>query len=77
MGCSAGMISIGLAERLLKQEPGKYALVLSTENISLSWYDVPWSEAHIQPCTLTIINDDLVNCYLQLGRGSCFLSEQN
>ena len=41
MGCSAGMIAIGLAERLLKQEPGKYALVLSTENISLSWHASP------------------------------------
>lgn len=37
MGCSAGLISIGLAERLLKQDPGKYALVLSTENITQNW----------------------------------------
>ena len=34
MGCSAGVIAIGLAQRLLKTEPEKYALVVSTENIT-------------------------------------------
>ena len=34
MGCSAGVIAIGLAERLLRNEPGKYALVVSTENVT-------------------------------------------
>lgn len=34
MGCSAGIIAIDLAQRLLKTEPGKYALVVSTENIT-------------------------------------------
>ena len=34
MGCSAGVIAIGLAERILRTEPGKYALVVSTENIT-------------------------------------------
>ena len=34
MGCSAGVIAIGLAERILRSEPGKYALVVSTENIT-------------------------------------------
>lgn len=34
MGCSAGVIAIGLAQRLLMTEPGKYALVVSTENIT-------------------------------------------
>ena len=38
MGCSAGMIACGLAQRLLKHEPGKYALVVSTENITQNWY---------------------------------------
>ncbi|KAK9841811.1 hypothetical protein WJX81_004571 [Elliptochloris bilobata] len=38
MGCSAGVIAIGLAERLLRSEPGKYALVVSTENITQNWY---------------------------------------
>ena len=34
MGCSAGVIAISLAQRLLRTEPGKYALVVSTENIT-------------------------------------------
>ncbi|BDA41114.1 3-ketoacyl-CoA synthase 2 [Coccomyxa sp. Obi] len=38
MGCSAGVIAIGLAERILRTEPGKYALVVSTENITQNWY---------------------------------------
>ena len=31
------MIAIGLAERLLRAQPGKYALVVSTENITQNW----------------------------------------
>ena len=47
MGCSAGVIAIGLAQRLLKTEPGKYALVVSTENITQVcvklWLRVPFT----------------------------------
>lgn len=39
MGCSAGIISIGLARRLLDSlNRGGYALVVSTENITQNWY---------------------------------------
>ncbi len=39
MGCSAGIIAIGLAKRLLSSlERGGYALVVSTENITQNWY---------------------------------------
>ncbi|CAN1157065.1 3-ketoacyl-CoA synthase 1 [Linum perenne] len=38
MGCSAGLISINLAQDLLKANPNQYAVVLSTENITLNWY---------------------------------------
>ncbi|KAM3306864.1 3-ketoacyl-CoA synthase 20-like [Capsicum chacoense] len=38
MGCSAGLISIDLAEQLLQVNPNSYALVVSTENITLNWY---------------------------------------
>ncbi|XP_044491553.1 3-ketoacyl-CoA synthase 1-like [Mangifera indica] len=38
MGCSAGLISIDLARNLLKTNPNTYAIVLSTENITLNWY---------------------------------------
>ncbi|TMW96755.1 3-ketoacyl-CoA synthase 11-like [Solanum pennellii] len=38
MGCSAGVVSIDLAKKLLQVHPGTYALVVSTENITLNWY---------------------------------------
>ncbi len=38
MGCSAGVISIGLAEQLLQVYPNSTALVVSTENITQNWY---------------------------------------
>lgn len=38
MGCSAGLISIDLAKDLLQVHPNSYALVVSTENITLNWY---------------------------------------
>lgn len=38
MGCSAGLISIDLAKDLLRANPNTYAVVVSTENITLNWY---------------------------------------
>lgn len=38
MGCSAGVIAIGLAQQLLQVYPRSRALVVSTENITLNWY---------------------------------------
>ena len=38
MGCSAGVISIGLARDLLQVHPNATALVVSTENITQNWY---------------------------------------
>ncbi|KAI5683360.1 hypothetical protein M9H77_04588 [Catharanthus roseus] len=38
MGCSAGLISIDLAKKLLQLEPSSYALVVSMENITQNWY---------------------------------------
>ncbi|CAI8610237.1 unnamed protein product [Vicia faba] len=38
MGCSAGLISIDLANDLLQVNPNSYALVISMENITLNWY---------------------------------------
>lgn len=38
MGCSAGLIAIDLASRLLKVHPNSYALVVSTENITKNMY---------------------------------------
>ncbi|KAJ8627155.1 hypothetical protein MRB53_020462 [Persea americana] len=38
MGCSAGIISVDLAKKLLQVHPNSYALVVSTENMTLNWY---------------------------------------
>ncbi|XP_048552791.1 probable 3-ketoacyl-CoA synthase 20 [Triticum urartu] len=38
MGCSAGIIAIDLARRLLQVHLDTYALVVSTENTTLNWY---------------------------------------
>uniref|UniRef100_A0ACD5UW88 Uncharacterized protein n=1 Tax=Avena sativa TaxID=4498 RepID=A0ACD5UW88_AVESA len=38
MGCSAGLIAIDLARDLLQGNPDSYAVVVSTENITLNWY---------------------------------------
>ncbi|CAI0559326.1 unnamed protein product [Linum tenue] len=38
MGCSAGLIAVDLAKRLLQVHPHTYALVVSTENICRNWY---------------------------------------
>lgn len=38
MGCSAGLISIDLAKDLLQVHGATYAIVVSTENITLNWY---------------------------------------
>ncbi|KAK6919916.1 FAE1/Type III polyketide synthase-like protein [Dillenia turbinata] len=38
MGCSAGLISVDLAKHLLQANPNSYAVVVSTENITLNWY---------------------------------------
>lgn len=38
MGCSAGVIAIGLARELLQVYPNKNAVVVSTENITQNWY---------------------------------------
>ncbi|CAM0904743.1 unnamed protein product [Alopecurus aequalis] len=38
MGCSAGLIAVDLARDLLRANPDSYAVVVSTENITLNWY---------------------------------------
>ncbi|RWR88843.1 3-ketoacyl-CoA synthase 11 [Cinnamomum micranthum f. kanehirae] len=38
MGCSAGVISVDLAKKLLQVHPNSYALVVSAENMTLNWY---------------------------------------
>ncbi|GKB19427.1 3-ketoacyl-CoA synthase 1 [Tanacetum coccineum] len=38
MGCSAGLVSIDLAQTLLKTHPNTYAVVVSMESLTLDWY---------------------------------------
>ena len=38
MGCSAGLIAIDLASKMLQVHSNMYALVVSTENITQNWY---------------------------------------
>ncbi|KAF4348427.1 hypothetical protein F8388_017939 [Cannabis sativa] len=38
MGCSAGIIAVDLAKRLLQDQANTYALVVSTEAMTLNWY---------------------------------------
>lgn len=38
MGCSAGVIAVDLAAKLLQLHSNSYALVVSTENITQNWY---------------------------------------
>ncbi|XP_051146761.1 3-ketoacyl-CoA synthase 1-like [Andrographis paniculata] len=64
MGCSAGLISIDLADRLLQANPNTYALVVSTENITLNWY---------------MGNDRsmlLCNCIFRMGGAAILLSNR-
>jgi 3-ketoacyl-CoA synthase len=39
MGCSAGVVAVDLAKQMLQLHPNSYALVVSHENITNSWYD--------------------------------------
>lgn len=38
MGCSAGVISLDLANDMLQAHGGSYAVVVSTENVTMGWY---------------------------------------
>ncbi|XP_034920567.1 3-ketoacyl-CoA synthase 15 [Populus alba] len=62
MGCAAGIIAIDLAKDLLNAYPGCYALVVSTEAVSYTWYSG---------------NDMdmlLPNCFFRLGAAAMLLS---
>lgn len=65
MGCSAGLISIDLAQHLLKANPNSYAVVLSMENITLNWY--PGNEKSMLLC----------NCIFRMGGAAMLLSNKS
>ena len=54
MGCSAGLISIKLARDLLQVFPGKYAVVVSTENITQNLYDGNRRDMQVPNCLFRI-----------------------
>ncbi|KAG6550585.1 hypothetical protein Mapa_007838 [Marchantia paleacea] len=64
MGCSAGLISIDLARDLLQVHGNTYAVVVSTENITLNWY----------------FGDDrsklMSNCIFRMGGAAVLLSNK-
>lgn len=64
MGCSAGLISIDLAKDLLKANPNSYAVVVSTENITLNWY--MGNERSMLLC----------NCIFRMGGAAVLLSNK-
>ncbi|XP_031504463.1 3-ketoacyl-CoA synthase 10-like [Nymphaea colorata] len=64
MGCAAGAIAIDLARALLDSRPGTYALVVSTEIITATWYagkDI----AMLLP-----------NCFLRMGATAVLLTNR-
>ncbi|KAM7268384.1 hypothetical protein ACFE04_010550 [Oxalis oulophora] len=64
MGCAAGIVAIDLAKDLLNVYRGAYALVVSTEVVSYTWYSG---------------NDHsllLPNCYFRMGAAAMLLSSR-
>ncbi|MCO5604507.1 hypothetical protein L7F22_058674 [Adiantum nelumboides] len=64
MGCSAGVISIDLAKRLLQVHRNTYALVISMENITQNWY--------FGNCKSMLIP----NCLFRVGGAAILLSNK-
>ncbi|OVA09868.1 FAE1/Type III polyketide synthase-like protein [Macleaya cordata] len=64
MGCSAGLIAVDLAKQLLQVHLNSYALIVSTENISLSWYKGNKRSMLIS------------NCLFRMGGAAILLSNQ-
>ncbi|GAB2298272.1 3-ketoacyl-CoA synthase [Dionaea muscipula] len=62
MGCSAGLVAVGLAKQLLQVHKDTYALVVSTENITQNFY---------QGNNRAMI---IVNCAFRVGGAAILLS---
>ncbi|MCO5582747.1 hypothetical protein L7F22_036646 [Adiantum nelumboides] len=65
MGCSAGVIALDLANDMLQAHGGSYAVVVSTENITMSWY-MGNRESMLLP-----------NCFFRLGGAAILLSNKS
>jgi 3-ketoacyl-CoA synthase len=62
MGCAAGVIAIDLARDLLLAYPGSYALVVSAEAVTYTWYN--GNEADML----------IPNCFFRMGAAAMLLS---
>lgn len=62
MGCAAGITAIDLAKDLLDGSPSSYALVVSTEAVSYSWYSGNDLDMLIP------------NCFFRMGTAAIMLS---
>ncbi|THG14101.1 3-ketoacyl-CoA synthase 15-like [Camellia sinensis] len=62
MGCAAGIVAIDLARDLLSAYPASYALVVSTEVVTFSWY------------TGNDLDMLLPNCFFRMGAAAMLLS---
>lgn len=64
MGCSAGIVAIDLAKDLLNAHQGSYALVVSTEIVSFTWYS--GNDVTLLP----------PNCSFRMGAAAVMLSSR-
>ncbi|CAH9125365.1 unnamed protein product [Cuscuta epithymum] len=64
MGCSAGIIALDLAQDILRANPNRYALVVSTEIVSSMWY------SGNNPSML------IPNCFFRMGCSTILLSNR-
>lgn len=65
MGCAAGVIAIDLARNVLLAHPGTYALVVSTEVVSSTWYAGKDKDML------------LPNCFFRMGAAAMLLSSRH
>lgn len=64
MGCSAGIIAVGLARDLLRVHRNSLALIVSTETLSLNWY------------TGKVPSMLLTNCLFRMGGSAILMSSR-
>ncbi|XP_072980693.1 3-ketoacyl-CoA synthase 10 [Typha angustifolia] len=64
MGCSAGIIAIDLARDMLQANPNNYAVVVSTEAVSFTWYTGK-NRSMLIP-----------NCFFRMGCSAVLLSNR-
>ncbi|OAY66665.1 3-ketoacyl-CoA synthase 10, partial [Ananas comosus] len=64
MGCSAGIIAVDLARDMLQANPNNYAVVVSTEAVTFTWYSGR-NRSMLIP-----------NCYFRMGCSAVLLSNR-